>query len=69
MAHLFCLVLYTKFYAELIDPEIKNDSLTNSRDIVNFIYFLCNLMTKYRHESGSIANSQLKAGLDDKNHL
>ena len=27
------------------------------------------LMTKYGHESGSIAISQLRAGIDDKNHF
>ena len=52
MAQHFSLFSYTKCYAELIDPKIKIDSLTNSRDIVNFIYFPCNLMTKCGHESG-----------------
>ena len=61
MAHQFCLVSYTKCYAELIDPKIKIDSLTNFRDRVNFIHFPCNFMTKYGHESDSIAISQLKS--------
>ena len=61
MIHQFCLVSYTKCYTEMIDHKINVDSLTNSRDIVNFIYFPCNLMTKYGHESGSIAISQLKS--------
>ena len=51
-------VSYTKCYAELTDPKIKIDSLTNFRDIINFILSPCNLMTKYGHESGSIAISQ-----------
>ena len=61
MALQLCLVSYTKYYAELIDPKIKFDPLTNFRDRVNFIHFPCNLMTKYGHESGSIAISQLKS--------
>ena len=69
MAHQFCLVSYTLCYAELIDHKIIIDSLTNFRDIVNFVDFPFNLMTKYGHESGSIAISQLKAGIGDKNHL
>ena len=46
MVHQFCLVSYTECYDEFTDPEIKIDSLTNFLDIVNFIYFPCNLMTK-----------------------
>ena len=46
MAQQFCLILYTKCYAELIDPKVKIDSLKT------FLYFPCNLMTKYGHESG-----------------
>ena len=52
MANQFCLVSYTICYAELIDHKIKIDSLTNFRDIVNFVDSPCNLMTKYGHESG-----------------
>ena len=69
MAHQFCLASYTLCYAELIDHRLKIDSLTNFRDIVNFVDFPCNLMTKYWHESGSIAISRLKAGIGDTNHL
>ena len=65
----FCLVSCTLCYAELNDHKIKIDSLTNFRDIVNFVDFPCNLMTKYGHESGSIVISHLKAGIGDKNHL
>ena len=53
----------------LIHHKIKIDSLTNFRDIVNFVDFPCNLMTKYGHESGSIAISHLKAGIGEKTHL
>ena len=60
MAHQFCLVSYTKCYAEFTDPKIQIDSLTNIRDRVNFIHFPCNLMTIYGHEIGSISISQLK---------
>ena len=66
--HQFCLVSHTICYAELINHK-KIDSLANFRDIVNFVDFPCNLMTKYGHESGSIAISHLKAGIGDKNHL
>ena len=69
MVHQFCFVSYTICYAELIDCKIKIDSLTNFRDIVNFVDFPCNLMTKYGHESGSIANSHLNAGIGVKNHF
>ena len=34
--------------------------------MVNFVYFPRNLMTKYGYESGSIVNSRLRAGIDDK---
>ena len=54
-------LLYTICYAELIDPKIQIGSLTNFRDIVDFGYFSCNLMTKYGHESSSIAICQLKS--------
>ena len=50
----------------MIDPKINIDSLTNLRDIFNFVYFPCNLMTKYGNGSGSIAISQLKAVIDEK---
>ena len=60
---------YTISYVKLIDHKIDIDSLTNFRDIVNFVDFPINLMTKYGYESGSIAISHLKAGIDDKNHL
>ena len=54
-------ILHTICYAKLIDPKILIDSLTIFRDIVNFVDFPCILITKYGHESGSIANSQLKS--------
>ena len=69
MAHQFCLVSSTLYYAELIDHVIKVDSLTNFRDSVNFVDFPCNLMTIYGHESGSIAIYHLKDGIGDKNDL
>ena len=69
MSYQLCLVSYIICYTELIDSKIKIYSLTNFRDIVYFVYFPCNLMTKYGHESGSIAISNLKAGIGDKNHL
>ena len=53
----------------MIDPKLKNDSLTNFRGIINLVYFPYNLMTKYGHESGSIAICQLRAGIDDKKFL
>ena len=55
MAHQFCFVSYAICYAKFIDHKIKIDSLTNFRDIVNFVHFPRNLMTKYGHESDSIA--------------
>ena len=40
--------------------------MTNLRDAVNFVDFSCILMTKYWHESGSIAISHLKAGIGEE---
>ena len=37
--------------------------------MVNFVYFPRNLMTKYGHESGSIAISRLRAGIDDQIYI
>ena len=53
----------------MIDHKIKIGSLTNFRDIVNFVDFSCNLITKYEHESGSIAISRLRAGIDNKMYI
>ena len=36
---------------------------------MNFVYFPCNLLTKNGHESGLIAISRLRAGIDDKNYI
>ena len=41
-AHQFWLFSNTNCYAELIDPKIKIDSLTNFWDIFHFVYFPCN---------------------------
>ena len=68
-AHQFWLFSNTNCYAELTDPKIKIDSLTNFWVIVNFVYFPCNLMTKYGHESCSIAISRSPAGIDDKIYI
>ena len=46
MAQQFGLVSYTICFAELIDHKIKIDLLTNFQDIVNFVDFPCNFMTK-----------------------
>ena len=45
----------------MIEHKIQIGSLTHFRDIVNFVDFPCNLMTKYGHESGSITISQLQS--------
>ena len=55
------IILLVSCYAEMIEHKIQIGSLTHFRDIVNFVYFPCNLMTKYGHESGSITISQLQS--------
>ena len=52
------VVFHLLYVIQALNLKIKIDSLTNFLDIFNLVNFPSNLMTKYGHESGSIAISQ-----------